>query len=323
MERWTVEASLCQEGRGWRSGQCARWRLARCCFAPRRHRHSRRQLNHRQAHGQTRLYQLSLVIRQTSGALTPEPPELRRYTQIEGEDKMKRGKICALLLCAALSLCVGARPAPPSLAAPSDESYVFLQSWGNEIGLFDVPTSIAVGGGRVYVCDRNNSLIQVFDVHGRPLAIFGESGDGDGQFSLPEGIAVDGSGNVYVADTGNDRIQKFTADGTYLTQWGGAGSGDGQFNYPEGIAVDGSGNVYVADRNNHRIQKFTADGTYLTQWGSERSADGQSHYPGGMAVDASGNVYVADRGNDRIQEFTADGAYLAQGGSAGRGGGEF
>jgi hypothetical protein len=33
-------------------------------------------------------------------------------------------------------------------------------------------------------------------------------GSGDGQFTDPEGIAVDGSGNVFVAD-GNLRIEKF------------------------------------------------------------------------------------------------------------------
>jgi len=38
---------------------------------------------------------------------------------------------------------------------------------------------------------------------------WGNSTDGDGQFSNPQGVATDSSGNVYVADSGNNRIQKF------------------------------------------------------------------------------------------------------------------
>lgn len=34
-------------------------------------------------------------------------------------------------------------------------------------------------------------------------------GTGDGQFDLPEGVAVDTSGNLYVVDFTNDRVQKF------------------------------------------------------------------------------------------------------------------
>lgn len=36
-----------------------------------------------------------------------------------------------------------------------------------------------------------------------------DNGDGNGQFSEPEGIDVDNSGHVYVADIGNNRVQVF------------------------------------------------------------------------------------------------------------------
>ncbi|PYE61985.1 DNA-binding beta-propeller fold protein YncE, partial [Aneurinibacillus soli] len=147
-------------------------------------------------------------------------------------------------------------------------------------------------------------------------------GSGDGQFSYPQGIAVDSSGNVYVADTNNNRIEKFDSSGTYVTKWGSYGSGDGQFQYPQGVAVDSSGNVYVLDSSNNRIQKFDSSGTYVTKWGSYGSGDGQFRYPQVIAVDSSGNVYVEDY-NNRIQKFDSSGTYVTQWGSDGSGDGQF
>jgi len=48
---------------------------------------------------------------------------------------------------------------------------------------------------------------------GRILAITGQEGAGDGEFSNLHGLAVDSQGFVYVVDTGNYRIQKFKVKG--------------------------------------------------------------------------------------------------------------
>jgi NHL repeat len=85
---------------------------------------------------------------------------------------------------------------------------------------------------------------------------WGSNGTGDGQFSIPAGIAVDSADNVYVNDSNNSRIQKFDSNGSYLTKWGLYGAGNGQFDGPDGIAIDSSGKVYVADGYNNRIQVF-------------------------------------------------------------------
>ena len=56
-------------------------------------------------------------------------------------------------------------------------------------------------GKGVYVADSSNNRIQKFDSNGNFITKWGTEGTGDGQFSNPDGIAVDSSGNVYVADT--------------------------------------------------------------------------------------------------------------------------
>ena len=130
---------------------------------------------------------------------------------------------------------------------------------------------------------------------------WGSRGTGDGQFSAPQGVAVDSSNNVYVVDVNNDRVQKFNSNGNFITKWGSAGTGHGQFDVPEDVAVDLSNNVYVVDTS--KIQKFNSNGNFITIWGSRGTGDGQFDHARGIDVDTSNNVYVADSQNDRIQKF--------------------
>jgi tripartite motif-containing protein 71 len=171
-------------------------------------------------------------------------------------------------------------------------------------------------------------------VCGTFLTSWGSFGTGDGQFSLPNGIAVDGSGNVFVLD--DVQVQKFTNNGTFLTRWGSLGTGAGQLDSAQGIAVDGSGNVFVTERFADRVSKFDNTGTFLLTfgWGVKDGAmafeictsgcqggyggggtpngDGELNLPLGIAVDGSGNVFVVDNGNSRIQEFENSGGFLAK-----------
>ncbi|HEY5053059.1 MAG TPA: hypothetical protein VII45_06580, partial [Solirubrobacterales bacterium] len=129
---------------------------------------------------------------------------------------------------------------------------------------------------------------------------FGSSGSGPGQFSSPQGIAVnDTTGNVYVVDRALFRVQEFSSTGTFIRMWGKgvdqstgadictAVSGDvcgpgslgeagGEFSPPRGIAVDNSpglaaGSVYVQE--DHRVQRFSEDGQFVSMWGKDVDFD--------------------------------------------------
>lgn len=126
------------------------------------------------------------------------------------------------------------------------------------------------------------------------VAVFGQSGVGEGQFSFVAGAAVNqDSGDVYVIDVWNERVQQFDADGVFIRAWGGnvadsapdppvhqvctsgclpgwAGSAEGVFSFGgqnAGIAVGPDGSVYVADAMNNRVQQFTAEGEFVAMWG--------------------------------------------------------
>lgn len=155
------------------------------------------------------------------------------------------------------------------------------------------------------------------------VTAWGNMGEGEGQFLVPRGIAVDAARNIYVVDSHTHRVQVFRPDSTFVTAWGGQGTGDGTFNFPHDIAVDPAGDVYVVDADNHRIQKFRPDGTFITAWGGEGTGDGQFKDPQGIAGGGDGYIYVTDCFTHRIQRFTTEGAFVSAWGSYGEGSGEF
>jgi DNA-binding beta-propeller fold protein YncE len=127
------------------------------------------------------------------------------------------------------------------------------------------PQDLDSANGKFYIADSRNHQIQIANSAGVLIYKWGEFGSGDGQFSVPSGIAVASNGDIYVADMYNHRVQVFDECGTFKFKWGSEGTGNGQFKNPRGIATDSYDNVYVVEWNNHRVQKFTSSGTYLTQ----------------------------------------------------------
>ncbi len=83
------------------------------------------------------------------------------------------------------------------------------------------PDAIEVdSAGRVLVANQGNGRVQKFAPNGIPLASFGTSEPGPGQFSFsdPAGIGVDGKGNAWVTDPGDNQIQKWVPSATFDSQ---------------------------------------------------------------------------------------------------------
>ena len=74
-----------------------------------------------------------------------------------------------------------------------------LHSWGeqgNHYGQFNLPHGIGVdGSGQVYVCDRENSRIQIFSGDGEFLRVWD-------WVSRPADIFIDGQDQIYIAELG-------------------------------------------------------------------------------------------------------------------------
>src|SRR3954452_2985119 len=192
---------------------------------------------------------------------------------------------------------------------------------------------IAIDGNSLYIADQNNDRVQRFALgaDGAPAfaSAFGAPGTGDGQFDLPQGIAVDPEGDhdVFVADDRNHRVQRFNAGGTFEAAVGSFGSAAGQFRNPYDVSVNHGDLLFVADNQNHRVQEFQAStfawrasfggfGTAPEQMANVRSL-------GALAATASGGLLVGDTSSDAIDEFAGGGAFVRTWGRSGRAAGQF
>lgn len=140
----------------------------------------------------------------------------------------------------------------------------YLFEWGGkgtEPGKFNLPHGIAVdAGGRVFVCDRSNARLQVFDPRGKFLAEWKGP-----QIGRPYGVSVAANGHLLVIDGGDipsptqpahDKAVELDPDGNVVATFGAPGREPGQFRLGHDIAVGPDGAVYVAEAQGKRVQKF-------------------------------------------------------------------
>ena len=74
----------------------------------------------------------------------------------------------------------------------------------------DCPYDVCIDSNDiVYVCDKENHRICIFDSSGTFLHSFGTEGKSPGQFNSPRGITVDKNGLLYTSDHYNGRVQIF------------------------------------------------------------------------------------------------------------------
>ncbi|MBM3924604.1 MAG: hypothetical protein FJ320_01240 [SAR202 cluster bacterium] len=132
-----------------------------------------------------------------------------------------------------------------------------LYSWGEagtEKGQFVVPHNVVIDKDEfIYIADRENHRMQVFDAKGKLQAVWGN-------IWRAAGLALDADGIVYVAQMSappyiqdapgvGHCVTIFNRKGKELHRLGDPhlGEGAGQFLTPHGIAIDSRGDMYVAE----------------------------------------------------------------------------
>jgi streptogramin lyase len=144
-----------------------------------------------------------------------------------------------------------------------------IKTWGKPgtgPGEFDQPHALAMDSqGRLFVGDRNNNRIQIFDQEGMFVAEWK-------QFSRPSGIYIDSRDTIYVADSESGSVSR---------------NHDG---WPRGIRIgsakDGKVTAFIPDPETRTRPEFT----------NTSAAEG-------VAADARGNIYGAEVGPRALKRY--------------------
>jgi DNA-binding beta-propeller fold protein YncE len=132
----------------------------------------------------------------------------------------------------------------------------YITQWGKKgtgDGEFNLVHDVCLDAEeRLYVADRTNQRIQIFDTNGKFLGKWTDIG-------APWGLAYSRKENcIYMCDGLNNRIVKLSLDGKVLGVLSGYGKVPGKLDFVHNIALDSTGAVYVAEIKNWRVQKFAA-----------------------------------------------------------------
>jgi DNA-binding beta-propeller fold protein YncE len=153
-------------------------------------------------------------------------------------------------------------------------------SWGEpgtDPGQFNIAHNVCCDhDGYVFVADRENHRVQVFDGNGKYAGQWNN-------MHRPSGLYLEPgkTGHMYIGEIGPDmpvnielpncgpRVSIYTHDGKLLARLGHAHAGlnPGQFISPHGIAVDSRGDIYVGEVS-------------FTNWGRRVRAKGEELPPG-------------------------------------------
>lgn len=180
-----------------------------------------------------------------------------------------------------------------SRVAKFDKDGNWIKQWGSagtsgvhaneNPSKFRLPHNIGIDHqGNVYVADRGNRRIQVFDLDGNfkkfilltvpydktrhPVLgdFFHLNGlQGPPDETMPWTICITSGPTQYLYTTDQEpgRLYKISLpDGKILGKWGESGHGLGQLNWVHGLACPSEDTVYLADMNNWRVQKLVVKG---------------------------------------------------------------
>jgi DNA-binding beta-propeller fold protein YncE len=133
----------------------------------------------------------------------------------------------------------------------------FISTWGGEgsgPGQFKVPHSIVADAkGLLYIADRSNQRIQVFDPDGKYIRETQHPG-------TPCGLCMcHDRKHMMMAHGHAGLIMKLDLNGKVLGASGGQGKGPHRYGEAHFLALDRRENIYVADTLNWRVQKLVKE----------------------------------------------------------------
>lgn len=186
--------------------------------------------------------------------------------------------------------------------AKLDEAGNVLSSTGGEgskQGQMDTPTDLAISSnGSLFVADRGNRWVQVFNSEGVFLYVIRSSTGG--KLDEPVAVALDPQDNVFILDKGRAIVAAYSTKGEPLGEFGKTQDESTSLVKPVALMAT-QDEVFVLDSN--QVKVYSHKGKYIRAFGAKGSGAGEFDDPVAITPKDSTSFLVAEQGNKRIQTF--------------------
>ena len=188
------------------------------------------------------------------------------------------------------------------------KSRLLFSKSGGDAGELNDPLGLAVSvNQKIYVADRDNNRISVFNSQGLFLQHFGFHGEDDSDLSKPTHIALDAEENIYVLEAKKrNRVSVFNAKGRILKQLDTKAIGK-QLGHAidfSAMTADLNGLLYLADDNKKVIFVYDwRNEQVLNRFGSLGQSRGQYRDISLLSVNNQGQLAVLDKVNKKVEIY--------------------
>jgi len=139
-----------------------------------------------------------------------------------------------------------------------------IGGYGWDANQFDMPVHISATIMNVYVTDRNNNRIQIFDKNLNLVSILSSKNIGYNEppFSFPIASGISRQGDVFILDSDNKVVLKYDLLGNYNSSFGGIDAGTNSLVNPIILFVSFNNEVFIIDDNKF-LKAFDTFGSFM------------------------------------------------------------
>ena len=183
-----------------------------------------------------------------------------------------------------------------------------IGGYGWNSSTFDEPIDIFATDLRVYVTDKNNNRIQVFDKDLNYLFLIktNQQAIDINNFQYPTSCESSIQGDIYILDSDNTRVMKFNSEGNYLLEFGNYDSGDFMLSSPVKLSLSQDSKIFVLDEN--KLAVFDQYGMGLLKLNSNVEPENISITYNNLIINTSDSLYYLNlqSPNNKFVNLTPD-----------------
>ncbi len=178
-----------------------------------------------------------------------------------------------------------------------DNKLQTIGGYGWNSSTFDEPVDAFATDLRVYVTDKNNNRIQVFDKDLNYLFLLKTDNnfEENRNFFYPTSCATSIQGDLFILDSDNSRIMKYNSEGVFLLEFGGYESGKFSLVQPIKLGIAHDSKLFVLGDN--VVTVFDQFGMGLFQMKLNLSATNLNITFDDLVINDDKNLYHLDLRN--------------------------